>query len=313
MDPGYCSDQSINEERALDVQKLRVFVAIAEELHFGRAADRLHLAQPHLSRSVRALEAELGADVFRRTTRRVELTPAGAALLPHARALLARTDEARAAVTAARDGRSGRIRISFAGPSAHVVVGRLARAVRERHPLVDLDLLPGRYGAAAVAELLADESDLALTRFAEPPTGVASRSVARDRCVVAVPAGHRLADAGEVRIADFRDEPFVAFPESFGSVVRTTLVEQCQAAGFAPRFAQTAPDSWTCTALVSAGVGLHFTTANAVAHLPLDGVRVREIADRLPAIDVFLIWRRDDDSPVLQRVLRTSEEVLPHY
>ncbi|MHA6779814.1 LysR family transcriptional regulator [Pseudonocardia saturnea] len=295
----------------MDAQKLRVFVAIAEELHFGRAADRLHLAQPYVSRSVRALEVELGAEVFRRTTRTVELTPAGAALLPHARALLARTDEARSAVVAARDGRSGRVRISFAGPSAHVVVGQLARAVREQHPLVDLEFLPGRYGTTAVAELLGNESDLALARFAQPPVGVASRSVARDRCVVAVPVAHRLANAYEVRIADLRDEPVVAFPESFGSAVRAMFVERCHTAGFAPRFAQSAPDSWTATALVSAGVGLHFTTASAIAHLPLDGVRVREIADPMPAIDVFLAWRRDDDSPVLHRVLRTSETVLP--
>ncbi|MBP2364579.1 LysR family transcriptional regulator [Pseudonocardia parietis] len=295
----------------MDTQKLQVFVTIAEELHFGRAAARLHLGQPHLSRTVRALESELGAEVFRRTTRRVELTPAGAALVPHAHALLARADEARAAVAAARDGRSGRVRISFAGPSAHATVGQLARAVREQHPLLDLEFLPGRYGATAITELLEGESDLALARFAAPPVGVTSRSVARERCVVAVPVAHRLADADEVRIADLRDEPLIAFPESFGSAVRTMFVEHCRAAGFAPRIVQTAPDSWTCTALVSAGVGLHFTTASAVAHLPLDGVRVREIADPLPTIDVFLIWRRDDDSAVLERVLQTSTEILP--
>jgi DNA-binding transcriptional LysR family regulator len=295
----------------MDTQKLLVFVTIAEELHFGHAAQRLHLAQPYLSRTVRALESDLGADVFRRTTRKVELTPAGAALLPHARALLARADEARAAVTAARDGRSGRVRISFAGPSAHAAVGQLARAVREQHPLVDLEFLPGRYGTTAITELLDGESDLALARFVRPPVGVTSRSVSRERCVVAVPVGHRLAGADDVTIANFRDEPFVAFPESFGSAVRSMFVEQCQAAGFAPRFVQTAPDSWTCVALVSAGVGLHFTTASAVAHLPLDGVRVRDVTDPLPMIGVFLAWRRDDESAVLQRVLQTSEEVLP--
>ena len=126
-----------------------------------------------------------------------------------------------------------------------------------------------------------------------------------------MPIGHRLADADALRFADFRDEPFVTLPESFGSVVRAIFVSRCQTTGFTPRFAQTAPDSWTCVALVSAGVGLHFTTASAVAHLPLDGVRVCEIADPLPAISVYLIWRQDDDDPVLQRVLRTSEEVLP--
>jgi DNA-binding transcriptional LysR family regulator len=131
----------------VDGQQLRVFTAVAEELHFGRAAQRLHLAQPYLSRTVRALERDVGAPLLHRTTRRVELTTAGVALLPHARAMLALGDEARAAVTAAQDGRSGRIRIGFAGPSAHVVVGQLARAVREQHPLVDLEFLPGRYGS----------------------------------------------------------------------------------------------------------------------------------------------------------------------
>ena len=295
----------------MDTQRLQAFVAVAEELHFGRAAERLHLAQPYLSRTVRALETELAAQLFRRTTRRVGLTPAGAALLPRARDLLARTDEARSAVTAARDGRSGRVRVSFAGPSAHAAVGRLGRAVREQHPLVDLEFLPGRYGTTAIAELLDGESDLALVRFATPPPGVAGRRVSRERCVVAVPVGHRLAGAGAVTIADLRDEPLVALPEEFGSAVRAVFVERCRLAGFAPRFVQAAPDSWTCTALVSAGVGLHVTTASAVAHLPLDGVRVREIADPLPTIGVFLAWRRDDDSPVLHRVLQTSAEVLP--
>lgn len=114
-----------------------------------------------------------------------------------------------------------------------------------------------------------------------------------------------------MRFADFRDEPFVAFPESFGSAVRAVLVGRCQALGFTPRFAQTAPDSWTSIALVAAGVGLHFTTAGAVENLPLDGVRIRELADPLPPVTVFLIWRAGDDDPVLQRVLRTSEDVLP--
>jgi DNA-binding transcriptional LysR family regulator len=295
----------------VDLHQLRAFHAVAAELHFGRAAERLHLAQPYLSRTIRALEEDLGAPLFRRTTRRVELTAAGAALVEPAHRMLALGEEVRAAVTAAHEGRSGRVRIGFAGPSAHLAVGTLARAVRERHPLVDLDFLPGRYGASAVTDLLHHESDLAIARFAEAPAGVSSRAIARDRCVVAVPAAHRLAEGDPLRFGDFRDEPFVAFPESFGSAVRAVLVARCQALGFAPRFTQTAPDSWTSIALVAAGVGLHFTTASAVQNLPLEGVRIREVADPLPPITVYLIWRAGDDDAVLQRVLRTSEEVLP--
>jgi DNA-binding transcriptional LysR family regulator len=295
----------------VDLSQLRAFVAVAEDLHFGRAAERLHLAQPYMSRTIRALEGNLGTPLFLRTTRRVELTPAGSALLDRARRMLALEEEARASVLAAHQGRTGRVRIGFAGPSAHVAVGQLARAVRAEHPLIDLVFLPGRYGTTAVAEVLRGETDLAIARFAEPPPGAASRSVARDRCVVAVPMGHPLSGGGQLRFADLRDEPFVAFPESFGSAVRSAFVARCQASGFTPVFAQTAPDSWTSVALVSAGVGLHFTTASAVAHLPLEGVRICEIADDVPLIRVYLVWRRGDDAPALQRVLRTSEAVLP--
>ena len=288
------------------MRQLRAFLAVAEDLHFGRAAARLHLAQPYLSRTIRALEDELAAPLFDRTTRRVELTPAGHALVEHARAMVAVDDRARAAVAAAHAGRSGRVRLSFAGPSAHGIVGQLARAVRERHPLIDLEFLPGRYGTTAVAELLRDEADLALARFTEPPAGVRSQVVARDRCVVAVPAGHRLAHRDTLGFGDFRDEPVVAFPESYGSAVREVFVDRCHAAGFAPTFAQAAPDSWTCVALVSAGVGLHFTTASAVAQLPLDGVVIRELADPVPPILVHLLWRGTDDNPALRHVLDTA-------
>jgi DNA-binding transcriptional LysR family regulator len=295
----------------MDTEDLRTFLTVAEELHFGRAAERLHVAQPYLSRKIRSLEEDLGAPLFQRTTRRVELTPAGATLIGHARAIVASESETRASVTAAHEGRSGRVRIAFAGPSAHVAVGQLARAVREEHPLIDLELLPGHYGSTAVTALLRNEADLALARFAEPPPGVNSRRVDHDRFVIAVPSSHRLAGKDTIAVSDLRDEPLVAFPESHGSVVRAILVAQCQAAGFVPRFVQTSPDSWTCVALVAAGVGLHFTTTQAVAYLPLEGVRIREITDPLPTISVFLVWREGPaEHSALHRVLATSEQVL---
>ncbi|MFL6122805.1 LysR family transcriptional regulator [Actinophytocola sp.] len=294
----------------MDLRQLRAFLAVAEDLHFGRAADRLHVAQPHLSRTIRALEDALAAPLFDRTTRRVELTPAGHALVEHARTMVSADDRARAAVAAAHAGRGGRVRLSFAGPSAHGVVGRLARAVRERYPLIDLEFLPGRYGTTAVAELLRGEADLALARFTESPAGVRGRVVAQDRCVVAVPGDHPLAARETLTFADFRGEPMVAFPESYGSVLRDVFVDRCHAAGFTPTFAQAAPDSWTCVALVSAGVGLHFTTASSVARLPLDGVVIREIADPVPPILVHLLWRGADENRALRHVLDTAAELL---
>ena len=204
----------------MDPTQLRVFLAVAENLHFGRAAERLHLAQPYLSRTVRSLEDDLGAPLFTRTTRKVELTPAGQALIEPARAILALHSSAREMVRAAHHGESGTVRINFAGPSSHAMVGRLARAVRRQHPLIKLELQPGRYGTTAVRELVDNGTDLAIARFAAPPTGVRSRSIARETCVVVVPADHPLADASEVEFADLRDEPVVAFPEAYGSALR---------------------------------------------------------------------------------------------
>lgn len=295
----------------MDVAQLQAFQAVADELHFGRAAERLHLAQPYLSRTIRALERDLGAPLFDRTTRRVELTAAGHALVEPARAMLALCEEARAEVGAAHRGESGRVRFGFAGPSSHSMVGMLARAVRAQHPRVNLVLRPGRYGTAVVRELLDTTIDLGLARFDRPPVGVAHRVIGEERYAVCIPSTHRLADRARVSVAELRDEPIVAFPETHGSTVRSTLVELAQRAGFAPRFAQSAPDSWTCVALVAAGVGLHLSTNTAVQNMRLDGLHVAELADDVAPILVYLLWRADDDTPALARVLATAEELLP--
>ena len=294
----------------VDFIQLEAFVAVAEELHFGRAAQRLHVAQPYLSRTIRALETDLGAVLFDRTTRRVELTPAGRALVEPATAILRMGQTVRADVVAAQRGNSGRVRISFAGPSSQAMLGVLARSVRERYDRIDLAFRPGRYGLAVVRELLEHTTDLAIARFESPPAGVESRVVAREVGVLAIPSGHPLAESDSVAMAAVRDEPFIALPEALGSAVRSVFVASCRAAGFVPDIVQTAPDSWTCTALVAAGVGLHFTTDAAVAQMTLDGVRIVTIADEIPAVDSYLVWRADDPDPALTKVLETAAHVL---
>ena len=297
--------------RAVDFTQLEVFSAVAAELHFGRAAERLHLAQPYLSRTIRALEADLGTPLFDRTTRRVELTPAGRALLEPAAAILRLGERARSDVEQAHRGDSGHLRLSFAGPSSQVMVGTLARKVRERYQRIDLAFRPGRYGPAVLRELLEHTTDLGIARFRHAPPGVQSRAVATERGVLAVPAGHRVADGASVSFADLRGEPFVMLPEAFGSAVRAMFISGCHAAGFAPDIVQTAPDSWTCVALVAAGVGLHFTTDAAVRQMTLDGVRIVPLAEDIPPVFGYLLWRTADPNPALANVLRLSEQVLP--
>jgi DNA-binding transcriptional LysR family regulator len=295
----------------MDFSQLKVFSAVAGELHFGRAAEQLHLAQPYLSRTIRALEDDLGAPLFDRTTRRVELTPAGRALLEPATAILRLAEQARSDVEAARRGERGRVRISFAGPSSLAMVGTLARTARERYRRIDLAVRPGRYGTGAIRELLEHTTDLAIARFEHAPPGVASRAVATETGVLAVPSHHPLASSAAVTLAELRDEPFITLPESVGSAVRAMFVSRCQAAGFAPDIVQTAPDSWTCVALVAAGVGLHFTTESALRQMTLEGVTAVPLADTLPPVYGYLLWRSGDRDPALARVLEISEQVLP--
>lgn len=290
---------------------MEAFRAVAEELHFGRAAERLHLAQPYLSRTIRSLEADLGAPLFDRTTRRVELTPAGRALLEPATAISRMAELARSEVESAHRGDGGRVRFSFAGPSSQAMVGKLARTVRERYRRIDLAVRPGRYGPMAVRELLERGTDLAIARFEHPPLGVESRAVTSERGVLAVPADHPVAAARSVSFAELRDEPFIALPEAFGSAVRTLFVGCCHKAGFVPDIVQMAPDSWTCVALVAAGVGLHFTTDSALEQMTLDGVRAVAIEDQAPPIRGYLTWRSGDRDPALAKVLEVSERVLP--
>lgn len=287
-----------------------MFLAVAEELHFGRAAARLNVTQPHLSREIRALETDLGGALFDRTTRRVELTAAGEALREPATEVLRQDGHARADVEAALRGDRGRVRLSFAGPSSQTLVGVLARTVRERHRDIDLAVRPERYGPLALRELREKATDLAIVRFEQAPTGVDSRLLGQERGVLAVPAGHRLADRSEVSFAELLDEPFITLPESVGSIVRSQFVSCCHNAGFAPKIIQTAPDSWTCVALVAAGAGLHYTTDSALRPMTLDGVRVVALADEVPPVFTYLVWRSGDRDAALARVLGIADEVL---
>ncbi|MBF6209753.1 LysR family transcriptional regulator [Nocardia puris] len=297
----------------MELRQLEVFRVVAEELHFGRAAERLHLAQPHLSRIVRALETDLGAPLFDRTTRRVELTPAGRALLASAEAMLRIEARARADVAAAQRGEIGTVRLSFAGPSSQAMVGRLACAVREEYAGIALAVRPGRYGPGVLADLLDRSTDLAIARFEHEPAEVDCRPVARERGVLMVPAAHPAAALAEVSLTALRREPFLALPDDSGSAVRSMFTTACRTAGFVPEIVQTAPDTWTCVALVAAGVGLHFTTDAAARQMPLDGVRVVPLAAdiAIPPVLGYLVWRRGDRDPALERVLRLSGKVLP--
>lgn len=295
----------------MDIHQLTAFLVVAEELHFGRAAQRLHLAQPPLSRMIKQFERELGCELFDRTTRSVRLTSAGEALVQPARQVLEDCSAARRAVQSAGRGETGRVRIGFAGPSSYLMVGKLARAVRERHPGIELNLRSTTYAYESLRSVLAGELDIAFARWTMAPAGLSSRIVAKEHYVLVVPEGHRLSGRRTVSLADCHEEPFVALPADPGSSVRDAFLKFSHEAGFVPRIVQIVPDTWTALALVAAGVGLTFAIDTAVANVVQDGVVAIPLKEGRRASYSRLVWREDTTSSAVLEVLRASLAVLP--
>jgi DNA-binding transcriptional LysR family regulator len=295
----------------MELHHLEAFLAVADELHFGRAADRLHIAQPPLSRTIKQLEREVGAQLFERTTRSVRLTSAGQALVKPAQDVLEGCRVARRAVRSAGRGETGRVRMGFAGPSSYLLVGQLGRLVRERHPGIELSLQSTTYAYEALRSVVDGELDLAIARWQVDPPGIANRIVAEEHYVLVVPSEHSLAGRELVRMADCRDEPFVALSADPGSSVRDAFLRTTHAAGYAPNIVQTAPDSWTVMALVAAGVGITFSLDVAVANVTQEGITVIPLEEGLAPTYSRLAWRRGDTNPALVEVLRASEIALP--
>jgi DNA-binding transcriptional LysR family regulator len=293
----------------MEIQQLRVFLAVAEELHFGRAAERLHLAQPPVSRTVRQLERDLGADLFVRSTRSVQLTAAGAALMTPAREILAAADSAKAAVLAADRGEAGTVKLAYAGASTHVLVGVLAREVRRVHPGIEFRLNSQDFALPALARVLRGEVDISLGRWDFVPAGVKSRIIEEEHLVMAVPASHRLASQEEVHLAELAGEPFVALPPHEGSVLGDRLRRLSLGAGFDPDIVQRAPDSWTAMALVGAEVGCSLTVSTVAENVTDHHVHFLRVVDETLPIYLRMAWREASDNPALGLVLALAEQV----
>lgn len=294
----------------MEIHQIQAFLAVAEELHFGRAAQRLHMAQPPLSRTIRQLEKDLGAPLFERSTRSVRFTAAGEALVGPARNILDDCRLAEMAVAAAGRGRTGRVRVGFGGSSSHQLIGRWAKLVRRTHPGIEFVLDSMAFASEALNKLLDGSLDIALARWLFSPPGIASRVILNEDLVIALPRGHRLADRDGVGIGDLTDETWVTLPAEPGSTLRDLLLRIAHDTGFSPRIVQSAPDSMSLVALVAAEVGVSMTVSTVAQNVINPDVVFLPLADRGP-LQLRLAWREDNHSPALEEVLRLSEEALP--
>ena len=291
----------------MDLRRLRYFVAVAEEGHVTRASERLGMAQAPLSQQIKTLEREMGAQLFRRRPRGVELTDAGAALLVEARAILARIVDAEAVVRRAARGEEGRVRIGFTNSACFHPATSVAIAVfRAAAPQVALSF--DQAGTSVLIERLQKgEVDAAFIRTATArPEGVALHLLADEPMIAALPAAHPLAAASAVALADLAGETFVAYPRAEGAGLYDAIIAACHGAGFSPRIGHETPQMIATLSLVAAGLGVSIVPAS-LTRMRLDGVEYRPLAgEPQPRAQLNLAVRRGDPSAAVRRFVSTA-------
>jgi len=296
--------------RNVELRHLRYFVAVAEERHFGRAAERLHIAQPPLSQQIRRLEAELGVTLLHRTTRSVEVAPAGEVLLVRAREILAAVDGATEDTRRAARGEFGRLAVGFTGSATYELLPKLADALRRALPGVVLDLRGELLTPAQVASLLDGTLDLGLLRPPVRERALAVEVVRREPLVAVLPQAHPLAAADSVPLEELEGEPFVVYPSHFRSVVHDAVEETCEAHGFLPRVALEVSETSTLVSFVAAGLGVSLVP-ESVRHMTVRGAVYRPLAGDAATVELAVAWRRDDSTAVLERALEVIRSRSP--
>jgi len=285
----------------MELRHLRYFVAVAEELHFGRAAARVHIAQPPLSQAIRSLEDELGARLFERTSRSVALTPAGEAYLREAKAVLARVEEAGQLARRIHLGETGELCVGYMNPVMDAVLCRVLAAFRAVRPEVNVRLreLPT---PQQLAELRAGRLDVGFIRFVgqggiagsgqrafQDLNGLETRIVAREPYVLAVPEGHRLAGLDTVPLGEVAAEPLIFFPRQGMPALYDAMLEALRAGGGEPRVSQEVSGKHASLALVAAGFGVCLVPASARDWLRR-GVALRDVEPGLPVVHMAAAW-----------------------
>jgi DNA-binding transcriptional LysR family regulator len=290
----------------VELRHLRYFVALAETLHFRRAAERLSIAQPALSQQIQKLEAELGVTLVDRTRRRVALTEAGRVFLDRARASIADAAEAARLARLAGRGELGHLSVGVVTSALYGTFPDVVRVFRERHRHVHLTL----------HELPANEQTRALragriqVSFLRPPvdeTGLEVRIITREPWVVALPTAHRLASRARVALRSLANEPFLLFSRELAPGLHDQLIAMCQSAGFSPRIVQEA-QMHTIVSLVAAGIGVSLVPAT-LENLSRRGIVYRKLAGATPKLELAVAWRHEDRSPLLRAFLSVVREI----
>jgi len=284
----------------MELRHLRYFIAVAEELHFTRAAERLHLGQPPLSQAIQALEADVGAQLFERTKRSVRLTGAGKLFLDDARRILALAEQAADTARRAQRGETGELRIgfTFSTPLTPLFANVINR-YRQQYLAVSLKL----YEMATLPQLdaLAQRTlDLGFVRPVEgaSPDAIAFTPLREDPLVAVLSTASPLALRRPVAMEELKDMPFVMYPPTAGTGIYPQIFRLCRAAGFTPTIGQVAGEASTIIGLVAAGCGVSVLPAS-FNRIHMDGVCYRPITDADATTTLLLAQRKEENTPLV--------------
>lgn len=284
--------------RAMEFRHLRCFVALAEELHFGRAAQRLSMSQPPLSVAIQQLEATVGARLFDRDSKGVRLTPAGQAFRGHAAALLARAEDACALAREVQAGEVGRLRLGFVGSTLFNGLSAWLQAFQASHPRVEVVVVELN-SQDQIDALLQEELDLGLVHTDRLPPALAARPLYTEPFLACLPERHPLAALDVIPLARLSDQPFILFSRKGSPDYHARIVEMCRQHGFFnPRLQHEGRHWLSVVSLVAQGLGVSIVPA-AFRQAGVQGAVFRPLAEVIEPSAVFAAWRQDSP-PVLR-------------
>lgn len=291
-----------------DLAQLRCFVVLAEELHFGRAAQRLNMTQPPLSRQLQVLEHIVGARLLDRTSRSVQLTAAGRSFLPEARRILRLAMDAAQVARRMALGKTGSIRIGFTASAGYSLLPELVAMCREHLPDVDLSLKE-MVSFDQLEALDAGQMDIGLLRPPIARSGYDTRKITAEPLIAAVAAGHPFARHERLKLTDFDDAPFIMYSPFEARYFHDLLATQFFSHGVLPRYVQHLSQIHVMLSLVRAGLGLAIVPSAAQA-LRFEGVKLLPIDGIAPdVVELFMVWRRESDNPLLREFLAATQSL----
>lgn len=286
------------------LNQLRYFCVVAELRHFGRAAERLHMSQPPLSRQIAALERDLGVVLLERTSKGVILTPAGERLLADAKNVLLLADQAKRNAVAVGQGEAGRLTVGFTMCAAYSLVPQLVRNFKKKFPRVELhlrEMMP----STLKRDLGEGTIDAAINFPDDDVEAFATHSLIREPLDLVLPDTHALARVKSVAVERLADEPFLIVPRHQVAVLHDSIVQRCQAAGFTPKVGLEVYLQQTIINFVAEGLGVAFVPAS-MRRSQIKGATFKRVADP-PMVEQMLFWSSANKNPCLAGFLTMCE------